>query len=111
MALSSIDVDLIRHEIGDATPPTDTTLQLYAAALGDRWRLVALRVLKRRRAAGAGGSEASSFTLSGVLSVSQSKSDLVALDAQILRLEQDETADATGGTGTSTRLRRVTARG
>jgi len=111
MALTTTDLDLIRDEVGDATPPTDTTLQVYAAALADRWRLVALRVLKRRRASGAGGSEASSFTLTGVLSVSSSKTDLVALDAQILRLEQDETADVTGGTSTSTHLRRVTARG
>jgi hypothetical protein len=43
--------------------------------------------------------------------VSSSKTDLTALDAQILRLEQDETADVTGGTSTSTHLRRVTARG
>jgi len=111
MALTSTDLDLIRDEVGDATPPTDTDLQSYAVALADRWRLVALRVLKRRKAAGAGGSEASSFTLTGILSVSQAKTDLVALDAQILRLEQAETADVTGSTSTSTHLRRVTARG
>jgi hypothetical protein len=111
MALTSTDLDLIRDEIGDSAPPTDADLQLYAGAVSDRWRLVALRVLKRRRASGAGGSEASSFTLSGVLSVSSSKTDLVALGAQILRLEQDETAEVTGGTSTSTHLRRVTARG
>jgi len=111
MALTSTDLDLIRDEIGDSTPPTDVTLGLYAAALADRWRLVALRVLKRRRASGAGGSEASSFTLTGVLSVSSSKTDLVALDAQILRLEQAETAEVTGGSAFSTHLRRVTARG
>ena len=111
MALTSTDLDLIRDEIGDNAPPTDADLQVYAVTVSDRWRLVALRVLKRRRASGAGGSEASSFTLSGVLSVSSSKTDLVALDAQILRLEQAETADVTGGSAFSTHLRRVTARG
>ncbi len=111
MALSSLELELIRDEIGASTPPTNEDLAAYAAVLGERWRLVAIRVLKRRRAAGAGGSEASSFSLSGVLSVSQSKTDLGALDAQILRLEQDENADLTGGSTTSTRLRRITARG
>ena len=40
-----------------------------------------------------------------------SKADLGALDAQILRLEQDETAETTGGNASSTRLHRATARG
>ena len=111
MALTAADLDLIRDEIGASTPPVDADLQAYGLALGDRWRLVALRVLKRRRASSAGGSEASSFSLSGVLSVSSSKADLGALDAQILRLEQDETAESTGGNASSTRLHRATARG
>jgi len=111
MALTSIELDLIRDEIGASTPPADADLQVYADALGGGWRLVALRVLKRRRASSAGGSEASSFSLSGVLSVSSSKADLGALDAQILRLEQDETAESTGGNASSTRLHRATARG
>lgn len=111
MALTAADLDLIRDEIGASTPPADTDLQAYGLALGDRWRLVALRVLRRRRAAGAGGGEASSFSLSGVLSVSSSKSDLGALAAQILSLEQAEAADVTGGSSTSTHLHRATARG
>lgn len=111
MALTATDLDLIRDEIGVASPPSDTDLQTYGVALAGRWRLVALRVLKRRRAAAAGGSDASSFSLSGVLSVSNSKTDLVALDAQILRLEQEEDADTDGGNASSTRLHRVTARG
>jgi hypothetical protein len=111
MALTATDLDLIRDEIGVVTPPADADLQSYAAALSDRWRLVALRVLKRRLAAGAGGSEASSFSLSGVLSVSTAKTDLVALAAQILRLEQAETAETSGGNASSGRLRRTTARG
>ncbi|HEY8881927.1 MAG TPA: hypothetical protein VIM47_00855 [Dermatophilaceae bacterium] len=111
MALTAADLDLIRDEIGASTPPTDGDLQAYGLAMSDRWRLVALRVLKRRRASSAGGGEASSFSLSGVLSVSSSKADLGALAAQILRLEQDETAEVTGGSASSTHLHRATARG
>jgi len=111
VALTPTDLDLVRDEIGTQSPPTDEHLQIFAGVLSDRWRLVALRVLRRRRAASAGGGEASSFSLSGVLSVSSSKADLGALDSQILRLEQAEDAAACGGNASSTRLRRTTARG
>jgi len=85
MALSDDDLAWIRDEVGDTTPPTDGDLDDLYDTLGHR-TLVALRVLKRRRASLAGGSTVDSFTLTGVFSVSQ-KADLKALDTQIARLE------------------------
>jgi hypothetical protein len=77
----------IRDEIGDNTPPTDDDLADALAELGD-WRLVTLRVLRRRRAAmvGAGG-QIQTVALSGVLSVGYGSGDLRSLDAQIIRLQ------------------------
>ena len=83
--MDPISLNRIRDEIGN-TPDDDAIEELYTE-LG-HWIPVALRVLKRRRAdAAGGGQEASSFTLSGVLSVSLGKANLTALDGQIERLE------------------------
>lgn len=111
--LHAVDLDWVRDEIGTATPPDDAELHRSYQDTKSR-TLVALRVLKRRRAASAGGATADSFTLAGVLSVS-TKTDLKSLDAQIARLEAVYAAELAGtdvdesGT-TSTYLTRVTAR-
>ena len=75
----------VRDEIGSS--PDDDALDEIHAETG-HWVLTAIRVLKRRRAdAAGGGQEASSFSLSGVLSVSLGKVNVMAIDAQIERLE------------------------
>ena len=91
MALNATDLAWIRDEIGDTTPPTDDELTTSYATLNDR-TLVAIRVLKRRRASIAGGSTVDSLTIPGVLSITQ-RSNLAALDAQIARLEALYTTD------------------
>lgn len=79
------DLALLRDEIG--SNPDDTTLEGWYDELG-HWLPVAIRALKRRRAdATAGGTETTSFSLDGVLSVGLSKADLKALDRQIAYLE------------------------
>lgn len=85
MSLTAVDLAWLRDEIGDATPPEDDDLNVLYATLGDRI-LVALRVLKRRRAGLASGASVSSFSLAGVFSVGM-KAELRALDDQIARLE------------------------
>lgn len=99
MALTTVDLAWVRDEIGDATPPEDDELQALYGTLGSRV-LVALRVLKRRRAAMAAGQSVSSFSLAGVFSVGL-KGELAALDRQILRLEAEYEA-ATGVTSEGT---------
>lgn len=85
MNLSQSDVDHIRDWVGDT--PDDPTLYGYGED-ATYWQQVALRVLYRRRAnAAAGGSQASSFSLDGVLSVGLTKTDLSTLDTQIADLE------------------------
>lgn len=85
MALTDIDLALIRDEVG--AHPDDNTLYVWGDELG-HWLPVAIRVLKRRRAdAAAGGQETASFALSGVLSVGMTKTDMRVLDEQISRLE------------------------
>jgi hypothetical protein len=109
-ALSAADLASIRDEIGTATPPTDTQLKASFVELED-WRLVAIRQLKRRRAALAAGGVAS-VAIPGAVSVSL-RSDLKTLTEQIDRLQAEYEA-ATGvdlpGGASSTRLRRCTAR-
>lgn len=76
---------LIRDEVGSS--PDDDTLEESFEELHN-WILVALRVLRRRHAdAAGGGSSATSFTLSGVMSVGLSKADLTSLQDQIARLQ------------------------
>ncbi len=78
-------LELIRDEVG-STPDDDTLEELYD--LLENWMLVALRVLRRRYADAAGGGQsATSFTLSGVMSVGLSKTDLTSLQTQINRLQ------------------------
>jgi|GEM_PF-3446452 len=85
MDLTQSDVDHIRDWVGDT--PDDATLYQYGED-ATYWQEVALRVLYRRRAnAAAGGSQASSFSLEGVLSVGLAKTDMSTLDAQIADLE------------------------
>lgn len=84
VSLTPVDLAWIRDEIGDGAPPHDQELDDLLTSLGHR-TLVALRVLKRRRAAlSAGG--VSQFSLAGVFSVGL-KGDSAALDRQIARLE------------------------
>ncbi len=87
MDLTVVDLAHIRDEVGDT--PADPTL--YALAEDARWwQEIAVRVLRRRRAnAAAGGSQTTSFSLDGVLSVGLAKTDLTALDRQIARLDAD----------------------
>lgn len=102
MALTTADRDLVRDEIGTAEPPTDAELDTLHDTLG-YWRLVALRVLKRRRAAIAAseGGGVSQITIPGALGVGFRGTDLSALDAQIARLEGEHAA-AVGGYSVST---------
>lgn len=109
MSLNAVDLAWIRDEIGDATPPEDSDLGVLYATLGNR-TLVALRVLKRRRAGLAAGSSVSSFSLAGVFSVGM-KGELRALDDQIARLEatyEKETGlTSEGQAATTSRLYRT----
>lgn len=84
MALTTTDLAAVRDEIGTATPPTDSELHLIYDELGSSIQ-VSLRVLRRRRAALAGG-EVTGVTLPGVVSVSL-RGSLSSLDSQIRRLE------------------------
>jgi hypothetical protein len=91
------ELALIRDEIGST--PDDDTLEEWHAELG-HWLPVAIRALKRRRAdAAAGGAQATSLSLSGVLSVGLAKTDVTALDAQIARMEAQWAALNRGTTG------------
>lgn len=97
MALTPVDLAWIRDEIGTADPPADSDLSVWMTQLNNRI-LVALRVLKRRRAEVAGGSAVSSLSIAGAISVGL-KGDVGALDRQIARLEaayEAETGVATG---------------
>lgn len=83
--MTPTDLAHLRDELGST--PDDATLEEWHDELG-HWLPVAIRALKRRRAdATAGGQEATSFSLDGVLSVGLSKADIRSLDAQIKRLE------------------------
>lgn len=109
--LSPADLAWVRDEIGTVTPPTDAQLRSWRTELGHR-TLVAIRALKRRRAAVAGGSTVDSFSLAGVFSVSQ-RANIKGLDDQIARLQAEyeaETGTDLPGGASSTRLRRTTAR-
>lgn len=111
MALTAVDLALVRDEVGTATPPTDADLNTSYDELG-HWILAALRVLKRRRAAAAGGSTVDSFSLAGVFAVSQ-KVSIRDLDSQIGRLEaryEAETGVDLPGGAQSLRLTRVARR-
>lgn len=111
MSLTDVDLAWVRDEIGEGTPPSDTDLDSTYDQLGHR-SLVAIRVLKRRRAALAAGG-VSSVTIPGAVAVTL-RSDLASLDRQITRLEaqyESETGvDLPDGGATSTRLTRTTAR-
>lgn len=80
------ELELLRDEIGDE--PADNILYTWFDDLG-HWIPVALRILRRRRANSTAGGEASSFTLTGVLSVGLSKPSTASLDAQIARLQAE----------------------
>ena len=110
MALTLVDLALVRDEIGTSSPPTDTELDDSYDEL-HHWLLVALRVLKRRRAAlAAGGVQA--VSIPGAVSVTL-RSDLASLDRQIVRLEAryaTETGEVLDEASGSTVLRRRVAR-
>lgn len=91
MALTDVDLEAVRDEIGSAIPPTNGQLNASYDVLGS-WRAVALRVLKRRRA-DLSGQEVGSVTLPGVASVTL-RSNLAALDRQIARLELELDAES-----------------
>jgi len=100
VTLTATDLAWVRDEIGAADPPSDSDLGTWMTELGSR-TLVALRVLKRRRADVAGGSAVSSFSIPGAFSVGL-KGDIAALDRQIARLEalyEQETGKATTDSG------------
>jgi hypothetical protein len=81
MILTDPDLEKVRDYTGST--PDDSTLYGFAESVV-YWQEIALRVLQRRRAdAAAGGSQASSFSLDGVLSVGLSKTDIGSLDAAI----------------------------
>lgn len=86
MDLSPHDLDRVRDYVGDT--PDDTTVYLYAED-ATWWQEIALRILQRRRAnAAAGGAQAKTFSLDGVLSVGLATTDVAALTAQIDDLAQ-----------------------
>lgn len=105
----------IRDEIGSSTPPTDDDLAESWDELG-HWILVALRVLRRRRAdAVTGGtSQPSAVAIPGVVSVSAATPNVRALDAQIdalvARYERETGEDIEGPGIGSTTLTRATWR-
>jgi hypothetical protein len=128
VTLTAPDLALVRDEVGTATPPTDAELQEASVELG-HWRLVALRVLKRRRAEymipstseSSPGGAVTSIAVPGALSVGFAAptaggsgsitAALAALDRQIARLEGEHAAEfpdeaVTLGEVTSTRLYR-----
>lgn len=112
MALTSIDLSWIRDEIGDASPPSDADLGASFDSLGNKI-LVAIRILKRRRAGLAGGG-VSAVTIPGAVSVTL-RSDLASLDRQITRLEAQYEAETgeqlpEAESAGTTRMTRVTAR-
>lgn len=100
MSLSDADLQLVRDEIGTATPPTDGELDLLHDEVGS-WPAVALRILRRRRSALVSGG-VTSVSVPGVISVGLS-ANLASLDGQIRRLEQ---LLASSGTASSGRLSR-----
>ncbi len=83
--LTAADLALIRDEIGTGDP-ADTDLRKSYAALG-HWMPVAIRVLKRRRAAASAGGDVSQVSIPGAVGVTLGKADLAALDRQIAALE------------------------
>lgn len=93
MILTDTDLEHVRDYVGST--PDDSTLYTFAES-ATYWQDIALRVLQRRRAdAAAGGSQASSFSLDGVLSVGLAKTDIASLDAAISDLQ----AQLAGGHG------------
>lgn len=113
LALTDEDREWVRDEIGTAVPPQDHELDELHNTLQSR-TLVALRVLKRRWAAAAGGASVESFSLSGVLSVTK-RTYLKDLRTQIERLEALYAAELAGGDvsgvgASTTHLRRLTPR-
>lgn len=112
MALSAGDLQLIRDEIGDGADPSTVQLRLWHTELG-HWLPVAIRTLKRRRAAAGSGGGVSQVTVPGAIGVSIAAPNLAALDAQIARLENawiEEQGLPAAGAATSSRLCRVTQR-
>lgn len=110
MALTASDLALIRDETG--TEPPDADLNAWYDQLGN-WLPVAIRALKRRRAAAGAGGGVSQVSVPGAIGVTVKGPDLAGLDAQIARLEarwalaQGIPAD---GATSSSRLCRVTPR-
>lgn len=85
MQLTLNDIANIRDYIGDQPPDNE----LYGIApTVTYWQEIALRVLRRRRAnAAAGGTDTTSFALSGVFTVGMAKTDFASLDTAIKDLE------------------------
>lgn len=110
MALTASDLELIRDEIGDT--PDDGQLNTWYADLGN-WLPVAIRALKRRRAAAGAGGGVSQVTVPGAVAVTVKGPDLAGLDEQIARLEARWAAEQglpDPGGASSSRLCRVTPR-
>lgn len=92
--LSTTDLALIRDEVGTAEP-TDSEIRQAYTQLDGSWLLVAIRILKRRRAAATAGGGVSAVTIPGAISVTLSSSQISSLDSQIARLEA-QYAEETG---------------
>lgn len=103
---------LIRDEIGDGSPPSDVELEDLFASVG-YWRLVALRILKRRRAeaVAAAGGGVSNVSIPGAISVGLRAGDVASLDRQIAKLENEHAAELAGepvvAVGRSSRIHRT----
>lgn len=86
MELTDQNLAQIRDYVG-TTDPSDNTLYEYAET-ATYWQEVALRVLRRRRAElTLTGTNANSFTLTGVLSVGMKTGDTKVLDEMINDLQ------------------------
>jgi hypothetical protein len=83
--LSATDLTRIRDEIGDQ--PGSGLLRTWYLELG-HWLPVAIRALRRRRAAAVSGGDVSQVTVPGAIGVTLAKVDVTALDTQIDRLER-----------------------
>jgi hypothetical protein len=96
LTLSTTDLALIRDEVGDDPPTTDLRKSFLVL---QHWMLVALRVLKRRRAALLQGGDVSQVTIPGAIAVTVSKGDLAELTALIDALQARYDAETGGGEG------------
>ena len=99
--LTAADLAAIRDEIGEGTDPSTTELRKSFTELG-HWMLVALRVLRRRRAALTTGGDVTQVNLPGAIGVTIGKPDLSALIEQIDALQARYDAETGAGENVAT---------